>query len=29
MDFKNVNPNGGNVEERNSNSMQLFFLENY
>jgi hypothetical protein len=29
MDSKNVNPNGGNVEEINSKSMQFFFLENY
>jgi hypothetical protein len=28
MDFKNVNPNGGNVAERNSKSMKIFFLEN-
>jgi hypothetical protein len=28
MDLKNVNPNGGNVAERNSKSMQFFFLEN-
>jgi hypothetical protein len=27
MDFKNVDPNGGNVEERNSKSMQFFFLK--
>jgi hypothetical protein len=27
MDFKNVDPNGGNVAERNSKSMQFFFLE--
>jgi hypothetical protein len=26
MDLKNVNPNGGNVEERNPKSMQFFFL---
>jgi hypothetical protein len=29
MDLKNVDPNGGNVEEGNSKSMQFFFLENY
>jgi hypothetical protein len=29
MDFKNVNPNSGNVAKRNSKSMQFFFLENY
>jgi hypothetical protein len=28
MDLKNINPNGGNVEEGNSKSMQFFFLEN-
>jgi hypothetical protein len=28
MDLKNVNPNGGNVEERNSKSTQFIFLEN-
>jgi hypothetical protein len=28
MDLKNVDPNGGNVEERKSKSMQFFFLEN-
>jgi hypothetical protein len=28
MDLKNVDPNGGNVAERNSKSMQFFFLEN-
>jgi hypothetical protein len=28
MDFKNIDPNSGNVEERNSKSMQFFFLEN-
>jgi hypothetical protein len=28
MDLKNVNPNGGNVAERNSRSMQFFFHEN-
>jgi hypothetical protein len=28
MDFKNINPNGGNVAKRNSKSMQFFFLEN-
>jgi hypothetical protein len=28
MDLKNVDPNSGNVEERNSKSMQFFFLEN-
>jgi hypothetical protein len=28
MDLKNVDPNGGNVEERNSKPMQFFFLEN-
>jgi hypothetical protein len=28
IDFKNVNPNSGNVAERNSKSMQFFFLEN-
>jgi hypothetical protein len=28
MDFKNVDSNGGNVAERNSKSMQFFFLEN-
>jgi hypothetical protein len=28
INFKNVNPNGGNVAERNSKSMQFFFLEN-
>jgi hypothetical protein len=28
MDFKNVDPNDGNVAERNSKSMQFFFLEN-
>jgi hypothetical protein len=27
MDFKNVNPNSGNVVERNSKSMQFFFLK--
>jgi hypothetical protein len=27
MDFKNVDPNGGNVAKRNSKSMQFFFLE--
>jgi hypothetical protein len=27
MDFKNVNSNGGNVAERNSKSMQFFFLK--
>jgi hypothetical protein len=26
--FKNVDPNSGNVAERNSKSMQFFFLEN-
>jgi hypothetical protein len=26
--LKNVNPNGGNVAERNVKSMQFFFLEN-
>jgi hypothetical protein len=25
MDLKNVDPNGGNVEEGNSKSMQIFF----
>jgi hypothetical protein len=29
MDLENVDPNGGNVEERISKSMQFFFLENY
>jgi hypothetical protein len=28
MDLKDVNSNGGNVAERNSKSMQRFFLEN-
>jgi hypothetical protein len=28
MHFKNVDPNDGNVGERNSKSMQFFFLEN-
>jgi hypothetical protein len=28
MALKNVNPNGGNVAERNAKSMQFFFLEN-
>jgi hypothetical protein len=28
MELKNVDPNGGNVEEQNSKSMQFFFLEN-
>jgi hypothetical protein len=28
MNLKNINPNGGNVEERNSKSMQFSFLEN-
>jgi hypothetical protein len=28
MDLKNVDPNGGNVEEENSKSRQFFFLEN-
>jgi hypothetical protein len=28
MDFKNIDPNGGNVVERISKSMQFFFLEN-
>jgi hypothetical protein len=28
MDLENVDPNGGNVVERNSKSMQFFFLEN-
>jgi hypothetical protein len=28
INSKNVNPNGGNVAERNSKSMQFFFLEN-
>jgi hypothetical protein len=27
MDLKNVDPNGGNVEERNSKSMQFSFLK--
>jgi hypothetical protein len=27
MDFKNGDPNGGNVEERNSKSMQFSFLK--
>jgi hypothetical protein len=26
--FKNVDPNGGNVAERNAKSMQFFSLEN-
>jgi hypothetical protein len=25
MDLKNVDPNGGNVAERNSKSMQFYF----
>jgi hypothetical protein len=28
MDLKNVDPDGGDVAERNSKSMQFFFLEN-
>jgi hypothetical protein len=28
MKLKNVDPNGGNVAERNAKSMQFFFLEN-
>jgi hypothetical protein len=28
LNFKNVNPNGGNVVERNAKFMQFFFLEN-
>jgi hypothetical protein len=28
MDLKNVDSNGGNIVERNSKSMQFFFLEN-
>jgi hypothetical protein len=28
MELKNVDPNGGNVEEQNLKSMQFFFLEN-
>jgi hypothetical protein len=27
MNFKNVDPNHGNVAKRNSKSMQFFFLE--
>jgi hypothetical protein len=27
MDLKNMDPNDGNVAERNSKSMQFFFLE--
>jgi hypothetical protein len=27
MDFKNVNPNGGNVAEKISKSMQFFFVK--
>jgi hypothetical protein len=27
MDLKNIDPNSGNVAERNSKSMQFFFLE--
>jgi hypothetical protein len=26
MDLKNVDPNGGNIEERNSKSMQFYFI---
>jgi hypothetical protein len=29
MNLENVDPNSGNVAERNSESMQFFFLENY
>jgi hypothetical protein len=29
MDLKNVDPNNGNIAERNSKSMGFFFLENY
>jgi hypothetical protein len=28
MDLKNINPNGGNVVERNPKYVQFFFLEN-
>jgi hypothetical protein len=28
MDLKKVDPNGGNVAERNLKSTQFFFLEN-
>jgi hypothetical protein len=28
MDLKSVDPNGGNVVEKNSKSKQFFFLEN-
>jgi hypothetical protein len=28
MDFKNIDPNGGNAAKRNPKSMQFFYLEN-